>query len=162
MFSFQSHGLGLQSMKAAVAVGEMPGLQSVSGCLPARDRHKTDNTHQRFLTHGKKIRNNIQYLPVSVAMETDRPPIDKSSAADVCVTACECLRGCKYVLLHVRDCSMWMWACIGRIQIQRVDQVTCKRGSISPTYRSCKSAWWYLLWGIYKVYPKGPDAECKN
>lgn len=71
----------------AVVIGEMPGLQSVSGWLPARDTHKL-TIHILMCSHTEHAPQHIQYLPVSVTMETDRPLIDKTSDTHVYVCVC--------------------------------------------------------------------------
>lgn len=90
--------LGLNGVKvAAVFIGGMPGLQSVSGWLPARDTHKpTTHTH----THTRRERkgaptHTVRYLLVSVAMETDRPPIERilRCRCECAPTASGCLCG---------------------------------------------------------------------
>lgn len=129
----------------AVVVRELPGHQSVSGWLPARDT-MTKHTHR------------IQYLPISVAMETDRPPIEKSSDADVCaymrITACEYLCG-----------GMILCVCISWIAVYGDGSgymCTNHSDTIWNFISENMSPNWYLLRGIYKVYPKGPNAECKD
>lgn len=69
----------------AAVIRDMAALQSVSGWLPNRDKHKL-TIHTPIYSHTEHALQPIQYLPLSVSMETDMPPIDKSS--DVRVSVC--------------------------------------------------------------------------
>lgn len=91
----------------AVVVRELPGHQSVSGWLPARnDKTHTQNTVSAYLScHGNWQASHWKILRCRC--------VCMSACVHACVHAYYCLWvfvwGYDYVCLHFIDCSLWRW-----------------------------------------------------
>lgn len=123
-------------------------------------------------------------------METDRPPIERilRCRCECAPTACDYLCGGVNMCFCISE--FFFAVCRddeGHVQVSNVACSECQchaTNTLKSSFTSIfydKRSWremkrhlilrrkkktttqsWYLLWGIYKVYPKGPNTECED